>query len=117
MNEEDNSQKITLGVLVDEWFSENMPAHYYYTGQAHFPRVYSIGCRCAFTRALAVILDEELEARIFYEPAQEGKNPDWDTLRPEDPEFFKKLKDGISKCHERRCTLSEEAREPRTKTK
>lgn len=94
---------ITFGVLVGTWFSENISDHFmYHCERPRFPTIYSVRCRCDFNRALAVVLDVELEARIFNEPVQMSKSPDWQPIIAADPDFFVKFKNGLLECHEQR---------------
>lgn len=96
---------LTLGVLVNEWFdTENL--HPYIYSMAHrFNDVHHINCTChVSSRALAVIIDDDLIARVFpYEYINEKVQKDWMiTLEASDPEFFKKLREGLDDAHRRR---------------
>ncbi len=99
----EHSRPLTLGILVNEWFdTENLePYVYHLTGR--FNDIYSVNCTChRSTRALAVIIDDDLVARIFpYEAINEAMEG-WITLHAEDPEFFKKLKEGLDDAHGKR---------------
>jgi hypothetical protein len=92
---------VTLGLLVWDWFNENMPKSYVYYRSSRFDDIHSITCRCHEdqVRSLAVILDEDLIARVFVEKGLPYNQPDWVVIHAGDPDFFTKFKENILLAH------------------